>query len=317
MNMEKIEQGFLLMIENIESIAREQNTDFYDAFVEQNAAFLQAKLDKPTDVALSVLTASNQKLSQLHLTKKEWQKLFQFVLLKGAQVAPMQPNHAFTPDSIGALFHFIIETLHPKKDIRVLEMGSGLGNLAEFLLVNTTKNIEYVGFEVDDLLLDLAASMSEIIGSQATFMQVDGVQSQLLAPVDVVISDLPIGFYPDDALAQTFLVGQKQGHTFAHHLMIEQAMKYLKESGFAVFLAPADLLTSVQAETLKNWMVEQAHLAAVITLPEQLFKQAAKSIYVFKKSKSTRATFVYPLENLNDQKDIHALMTAFQAHFDA
>ncbi|WP_374286061.1 class I SAM-dependent methyltransferase [Lactococcus sp.] len=320
MNMEKIEKGFTLINSNIELIETSLQTDFYDAFVEQNATFLGSAELAAVDLEgqeaslLSVLTENNDQLRSLKLTKQEWQKLFQFVLLKGSQVAPLQPNHAFTPDSITSLFHFIIECLHPENSVRILEMGSGTGNMAENLLVNSTKNMDYVGFEVDDLLLDLSASMSEVIGTQATFMQVDAVQSQLMEPVDIVISDLPIGFYPDDQLALNFELAQKEGHSFAHHLMIEEAMKYLKESGFSIFLAPADLLTSSQSGNLKNWLGKTAHLAAVITLPESLFKQDAKAIYILKKT-AGKPTFVYPLEQLNDRQHIQDFMVAFKSHF--
>ncbi|MQW22876.1 MULTISPECIES: class I SAM-dependent methyltransferase [unclassified Lactococcus] len=320
MNMEKIEKGFTLINSNIELIETSLQTDFYDAFVEQNATFLGSaelaavNLDGQEASLLSALTENNDQLRALNLTKQEWQKLFQFVLLKGSQVAPLQHNHAFTPDSITSLFHFIIECLHPENSVRILEMGSGTGNMAENLLVNSTKNMDYVGFEVDDLLLDLSASMSEVIGTQATFMQVDAVQSQLMEPVDIVISDLPIGFYPDDQLAQNFELAQKEGHSFAHHLMIEESMKYLKESGFSIFLAPADLLTSSQSGNLKNWLGKTAHLAAVITLPESLFKHDAKAIYILKKT-AGKPTFVYPLEQLNDRQHIQDFMVAFKAHF--
>lgn len=319
MDMEKIEQAFMLINENIEHIEKTLDTDFYDAFVEQNAAFLgsvnlvNTKSPTSAEDLLAALTKNNDRLRALNLNKKEWQKLFQFVLLKGSQVAPMQPNHSFTPDSIATLFQFMIESLHSDHKLRILEMGSGTGNLGEYLLVNLNREIDYVGFEVDDLLLDLSASISEVIGTEATFMQVDAVQSQLMEAVDVVIADLPIGFYPDIQTAQTFQVGLKEGHTFAHHLMIEEAVKYLKESGFAIFLAPSDLLTSSQAPQLKEWLTHHAHLAAVVTLPEGLFKHDSKAIYLIKKTATdNNPTFVYPIDQFTDRERIQDFMNAFQ-----
>lgn len=44
--------------------------------------------------------------------------------------------------------------------------------------------------------------MAEIMGSYAEFMQIDAVQKRLMEPADVVVSDLPIGFYPDDEVAK-------------------------------------------------------------------------------------------------------------------
>lgn len=310
-NMEKVEQGFALVVANIERLQKELNTDFYDAFVEQNVAFSQGRA---AEADLTELSKNNQQLKALDLTKKEWQKLFQFVLLKGSQVAPLQPNHALTPDSIATIFQFIIETLENKEELNVLELGSGTGNLAEALLVHSMKKINYLGFEVDDLLLDLAASMAEIIGTQATFMQVDGTQVQTIDPVELVISDLPVGFYPDDEHAKEFTVYNPEGKTFAHHLLIEASFKYLQDQGFALFLAPEDLLTSTQAPLLKNWLQKQAYLTAVITLPEKLFKQDAKAIFLFEKTARVKATFVYPLTSLTDPEGLQKFRAAFKKH---
>ena len=307
MDMEKVAQAFELVVANVEALMAQLDTDFYDAFVEQNAAFLDADLLTES----SVITENNEKLRQLNLSKAEWQKMFQFVLLKGSQVAPLQANHAMTPEAIGVLFNFIIEHLNKNPELRLIEFGSGTGNLAETMLINLQKKVNYVGFEVDDLLLDLSASMSEIIGSEAEFMQLDAVQQRVLEPADVIVSDLPIGFYPDDMTARTFEVAAESGHTFAHHLMIEQAFRYLKDGAFAIFLAPEDLLTSSQGPLLKNFISAHGSVMAVITLPKSLFNADAKAIYVLKKGAAAHATFVHPLASLTDRESLAAFMSEF------
>ena len=289
MDMEKVAQGFELVVANIMLLSEKLDTDFYDAFVEQNAAFLD-----DTDQGIVELSVNNDKLRQLNLSNKEWQKLFQFVLLKGSQVAPLQPNHAMTPDAIGLIFNFIIEHLNKNSELRLID-----------------KKVDYVGFEVDDLLLDLSASMSEIMGSQAEFMQIDAVQKRLMEPADVVVSDLPIGFYPDDEVAKNFEVATTDGHTFAHHLLIEQSFNYLKEGSFAIFLAPEDLLTSPQGPLLKEWISKHGSVMAVITLPKSLFNADAKAIYVLKKGPAAHATFAHPLSSLIDRESLEVFMEEF------
>lgn len=323
MDMEKIERAFGWLTENVSALEKALDTDFYDALVEQNAAYLefcqagQTKLaeDLPVEI-LSALTENNSQINQLNLTAQEWQKLFQFVLLKGSQVAPLQPNHAFTPDAIGVLFQFILENLQAQSDaksgLRALEFGSGTGNLAEFLLANSSALTEYVGFEIDDLLLDLAASMSEIIGSKAEFMQVDAVQTRLMEPVDVVLADLPVGFYPDNEVAQHFEVANKSGHTFAHQLMIEQSFRYLKDGAFAIFLAPEDLLTTSQGPLLKNWISTHGSIMAILALPDSLFNTEPKAIYIFKKGPAKHQTFVYPLTSLTNAEVLQEFMSEFK-----
>ncbi|MCL2858616.1 MAG: class I SAM-dependent methyltransferase [Streptococcaceae bacterium] len=305
MDIEKIESAFALYLENIQAIQAKLKTDFYDALIEQNVAYLGA-------IELAEITkTNNDKTRALNLTRQEWQKVFQFVLLQGSRLAPMQANHSLTPDSIGFIFNFIIEHIHKNNDFRILEFGSGTGNLAETLLVYLEKNIDYIGFEVDDLLLDLSASISEIMGTDAQFMQIDALHQQIMEPVDMIISDLPVGFYPDDDLANQFHVHDKSEHTFVHHLMIEQSFKYLNHKGFALFLAPDNLLSSGQSELLNKWIKENAQLLAIITLPSSLFKGAGKSIYLLGKGQNQIPTFVYPLADLTDKSILQNFMIEF------
>lgn len=71
-----------------------------------------------------------------------------------------------------------------------------------------------------------------------TLLHQDGLANLLVDPVDVVISDLPVGYYPDDENAKTFELCREEGHSFAHFLFIEQGMRYTKPGGYLFFLVP-------------------------------------------------------------------------------
>jgi len=197
----------------------------------------------------------------------------------------------------------------------VLEMGSGTGNLAQTLMNNCQRSLDYLGLEIDDLLIDLAASMAEVMKADVNFAQGDAIRPQVLKESDVIISDLPVGYYPDDAIASRYQVASPQGHTYAHHLLIEQSLKYLKPGGVAIFLAPNDLLTSEQSPLLKKWMQDHAQVLAMVNLPENLFRSAnlAKTIFVFRKQEEAVVQpFVYPLTDLQDQEDLMKFRESFQ-----
>lgn len=49
-----------------------------------------------------------------------------------------------------------------------------------------------------------------------------------------------IGFYANDEIAKRYHVASPEGHTYAHHLLMEQSLKYLKKNGIAIFLASTD-----------------------------------------------------------------------------
>ena len=309
MNFEKIEKAYGYLLESTQIIQNDLQTNFYDALVEQNAIYLDGQTE------LTLVKENNQRLKDLNLNKEEWRRSFQYLLMKAAQTEPLQANHQFTPDGIGFLLVFLVDQLASSDQVDVLEMGSGTGNLAQTLMNNCQRSLDYLGLEIDDLLIDLAASMAEVMKADVNFAQGDAVRPQVLKESDVIISDLPVGYYPDDAIASRYQVASPQGHTYAHHLLIEQSLKYLKPGGVAIFLAPNDLLTSEQSPLLKKWMQDHAQVLAMVTLPENLFRSAnlAKTIFVFRKQEEAVVQpFVYPLTDLQDQEDLMKFRESFQ-----
>ena len=309
MNFEKIEKAYGYLLENTQTIQNDLQTNFYDALVEQNAIYLDGQTE------LTLVKENNQRLKDLNLNKEEWRRSFQYLLMKAAQTEPLQANHQFTPDGIGFLLVFLVDQLASSDKVDVLEIGSGTGNLAQTLMNNCQRSLDYLGLEIDDLLIDLAASMAEVMKADVKFAQGDAVRPQVLKESDVIISDLPVGYYPDDAIASRYQVASPQGHTYAHHLLIEQSLKYLKPGGIAIFLAPNDLLTSEQSPLLKKWMQDHAQVLAMVTLPENLFRSAnlAKTIFVLRKQEEVVVQpFVYPLTDLQDQEDVMKFRESFQ-----
>ena len=309
MNFEKIEKAYGYLLENTQTIQNYLQTNFYDALVEQNAIYLDGQTE------LTLVKENNQRLKDLNLNKEEWRRSFQYLLMKAAQTEPLQANHQFTPDGIGFLLVFLVDQLASSDQVDVLEMGSGTGNLAQTLMNNCQRSLDYLGLEIDDLLIDLAASMAEVMKADVNFAQGDAIRPQVLKESDVIISDLPVGYYPDDAIASRYQVASPQGHTYAHHLLIEQSLKYLKPGGVAIFLAPNDLLTSEQSPLLKKWMQDHAQVLAMVNLPENLFRSAnlAKTIFVFRKQEEAVVQpFVYPLTDLQDQEDLMKFRESFQ-----
>ena len=309
MNFEKIEQTYTLLLENVQEIQNDLLTSFYDALIEQNGSYLDG------DIELDSVRQNNEKLKALKLSKEEWRRAYQFLLMKAAQTEPLQANHQFTPDSIGFILTFLIDQLSKKEHIDILEIGSGMGNLAETILNNTQKNVDYLGLELDDLLIDISASIADVMDAKVSFVQGDAVRPQVLKESDVIISDLPVGFYPDDSIAARYEVASTQEHTYAHHLLMEQSLKYLKSDGYAIFLAPNDLLTSSQSDLLKKWLQKHAQIVAMIALPESLFGNAAyaKTIFVLKKQdEQAIQPFVYALSDLQNQADLLTFSEKFQ-----
>ena len=181
MNFEKIEKAYGYLLENTQTIQNDLQTNFYDALVEQNAIYLDGQTE------LTLVKENNQRLKDLNLNKEEWRRSFQYLLMKAAQTEPLQANHQFTPDAIGFIILYLLEGLTKDDQLDVLEIGSGTGNLAETLLNNSQKNLNYMGMEVDDLLIDLSASIADVVNSSAVYIQEDAVRPHILKESDVII----------------------------------------------------------------------------------------------------------------------------------
>ena len=309
MDFEKIEQAYTYLLENVQIIQNDLATNFYDALIEQNGIYLDGQTN------LEQVKKNNQALKRLALRKEEWLRTYQFLLMKASQTEPLQANHQFTPDAIGHLMIFIIEQLWPTEALSLLELGSGMGILGASFLMSMNKKVDYLGIEIDDLLIDLAASMAEVMDLKMGFVQGDAVRPQVLKESDFIVSDLPVGYYPDDQIASRYQVAAKNEHTYAHHLLMEQSLKYLKMGGYAIFLAPTDLLTSSQSDLLKSWLTDQAQLVAIVALPEDLFAQGAQSKTIFvvqKKVIEGFEPFVYPLASLRDPEILLEFKENFQ-----
>ncbi len=307
MNMEKIEKAFGIVLSHVHALESHLATHFYEALIEQNASYTGNN-------AFPDLALDQEALRDLHLTKQEWQKVYQFALIKGAKEMHLQVNHQLTPDAIGYIVNFMIETLYTAPELSILELGSGTGNLAETILTGIQdKTIAYTGFEVDDLMIDLAASIADVMQTNAKFLQIDAVRPQVIDPVDLLVSDLPIGYYPDDAIASRSILASQVEHTYAHHLLMAQGVKYLKSDAYAIFIAPSNLLSSDQSDLLKSWLKDYARVAAVITLPEDIFTaNNQKAIFILQKCAQGKAPFVFPLVSLTDPLVVKAFMEQFR-----
>jgi len=109
---------------------------------------------------------------------------------------------------------------------------------------------------------------------------------QLLVPAsDLIVADLPIGYYPIDENAKNFATSAKDGHSFVHHLLLEQAVNQLKPGGIGVFLVPSQLFQTEEAKSLLKWLPGHAYLQGLLNLPSEIFANAnaQKAILILQK----------------------------------
>lgn len=267
-----------LSITYLEALAVTAENIFYDEINEQDLSEITIKrLNK----------IYNDNNLEIDLQDQEnVRKAFQLAILNGMK-DHAQPNHQMTPDGVGLFVNYLVDKLlHDKNSFTILDLAVGTGNLLTTILNGQRdKEITAYGVEIDDLLLKLAFANANLQKHPIQFFNQDSLEPLFIDPVDITVTDLPVGYYPKDERAKQFAVHAKSGHTFAHHLFIEQAGHYVKEGGYLIFIIPNNLFETDQAEQLHEYIKENHIIQGLIQLPLSLFKDKsmAKSIFILQK----------------------------------
>lgn len=212
-------------------------------------------------------------------------KLIQLALIKGMKGSTQQ-QHVITPDTVAIFIgYFIQKLLSSQASFRLFDPVSGSGNLLTAVMNQVTAKAEGYGSEIDPTLIQLAVESANLQRLPIEFFHQDSLAPLLLEPVDVVVGDLPVGYYPNDVQAANFELNAENGHAYAHHLLIEQGLTYTKKGGYLLFVIPNFLFTSDQSERLHKFLHRNVHILSLLQLPLSMFssEQQAKSILVLQK----------------------------------
>ncbi|MBA1394955.1 class I SAM-dependent methyltransferase, partial [Lactobacillus sp. XV13L] len=131
--------------------------------------------------------------------------------------------------------------------------------------------------------------LSQAVNEKIDLYHQDAVADWIISDYDLVLADLPVGYYPMDDNTLDFQTRAQKGHSYAHHLIIEQAMKNVRPGGIGIFIVPAQIFQTNQAKTLAHWLVSSVYLQAVLSLPQTLFasEAATKSLIVLQRHGQT------------------------------
>lgn len=319
-----MEKVFGLMNQSIQILAHSLEVSFLDAYIENVENIVDnyrvRVLDGvPNAEKVLELESIYGQLKTIELSVDEKRKLTQLLLLKVSKNDELPMNYQLTPDSIGFLFAYLIGQLYPQEEmLNILDMASGTGNLLLTViehLILEKKDVRGFGVDSDDTLLSVSAVNCEWMNAPVQLFHQDGIKNLLLEPVDVAIGDLPVGYYPNDENAQKYKTAFPEGHSYAYHLLLEQAMNYVKPNGYGLFLVPINILESQQSIFLKNWLKEDVYLQGIVQLPSELFKneQSRKSILLLQNKgvSSKQASKVF-LVNMGSFKKVEQLNRFFQ-----
>lgn len=273
----------------LESLTTTLEILFYDDIVDNSM----------DDIVKQTLTKSLQQIDLDIYAIHHIRKAVQLAILKGMK-GTTQQHHLMTPEAIALLIGYLVGKLtHKQTKLRIFDPVSGTANLLTAVMrhLQKDKQVEAYANEIDPTLLKLSLQYANLQKMEIEFFHQDSLRPFLLDPVDIVIADLPVGYYPDDERAQHFQLEAEEGHSYSHHLLMEQSMNYTKSGGYLLFLIPNFLFTSDQSDQLQAYLQEHAHIVGLLELPKTVFKDDshAKSIFILQKKGEHTSACKQPL----------------------
>ncbi|AST92851.1 class I SAM-dependent methyltransferase [Sutcliffiella cohnii] len=288
MSLTKLEETFTIFDTTSSILQEELSCTYLEALAEtaENLFHQDVLQDELSELTKKRLLKEYDKINLQSLTKEEVRKGFQLAILKGMKEGA-QVNHQMTPDAISLFIGFLVSKFNESNaSISILDPAVGTGNLLTAVLNQLSdKKLTTYGIDVDDLLIKLAYQNSNLQQHPIEFYTQDSLQNLYIEPVDTVISDIPYGFYPDDVNASNFELKRNEGHSYAHHLYIEQSIKYTKPGGYLFFLVPNAMFEGEESKNLHVYLKDHVYIQGLLQLPFNLFKSPkhAKSIFILQK----------------------------------
>lgn len=233
----------------------------------------------PDAATVDKLKAVYQKIDLSGLSAETARQIMQLSFIKVMRLDHIQAIHQMTPDTMGMLAAFLIERLtKPQSNLVMLDPAVGTANLLTTVMNHLSADqqvtVHGYGVDNDDDLLAFASASAELQKLPVDLYHQDAVQGMAVPEADIVVSDLPVGYYPLDDKTQNYKTRAKHGHSYAHHLLIEQSVNYLRPGGFGVFLVPSSMFNTKETPAFVKWLQSVAHMQGLIGLPKEMFADA-------------------------------------------
>ncbi|MDF2700175.1 MAG: hypothetical protein K0Q49_1731 [Haloplasmataceae bacterium] len=237
------------------------------------------------DDGIKLINDQLAKIDEEKFNKEEVRHAYQLAMLKGFKHIDANISE-ITPDTIGILISYFTNYLFNKTDqISVLDATVGTANLLTTVINNST-NIQFAniyGVDVNYGYMNLGLKLAQLLNYNIEFINQNALKPFLVAPVDLIICDLPIGdevnYLPEE------LITVKNNMSYEPYLLIEGLMKYSKEGGYLIYLIPNDFFTHENNQIIKDIILQVTFIQAIIQLPQSLFGNASihKSILILRK----------------------------------
>lgn len=219
--------------------------------------------------------------------KETIRKVYQFLLLKALKELN-NPSYDITPEVITMYISHLIECIYGDKKVSITDLASGSGSLLINIAALVKGEKEITSVDVDSNYVRLQQNIFNLLETNVEIINQDALKPLNIKKQDIVISDVPFGYYADEDNSLNYKLCSTDGYSLNALLFIEQAANYLDENGVGILVIPKKVLEL--EDNFKKYIEEDINLNAVITLPDEMFKNASqqKAIILITKKGQTR-----------------------------
>ena len=219
--------------------------------------------------------------------KETIRKVYQFLLLKALKELN-NPSYDITPEVITMYISHLIECIYGDKKVSITDLASGSGSLLINIAALVKGEKEITSVDVDSNYVRLQQNIFNLLETNVEIINQDALKPLNIKKQDIVISDVPFGYYADEDNSLNYKLCSTDGYSLNALLFIEQAANYLDENGVGILVIPKKIL--VLEDNFKKYLEEDINLNAVITLPDEMFKNVSqqKAIILITKKGQTR-----------------------------
>ena len=208
-----------------------------------------------------------------NFSKEDIKKAYQFLLLKALKELN-NPSYDITPEVITMYVSHILECLYNNEKIFVADFASGSGNFLINLSALSKEEYELTSVDVDNNYARLQQNIFNLLETNVEIINQDALKPLNIKKQDVIISDVPFGYYADEDNSLNYKLCSAEGYSLNALLFIEQTANYLNDNGVGVLVVPKKVLEL--EDNFKKFLEEEINLNAVITLPDEMFKNASQ-----------------------------------------
>lgn len=247
-------------------------------------------------------------------TLQERRKAFQFAYLSLLKEEVIQPNHQMTPDSIGFILSYLVNLFNKnKKELNIVDIASGTGHLSATINEqNQDKTLMHHLIEVDPVLQRVSIHLANFLEIPFDVYPQDAIMPLPLEEADVIVGDLPVGYYPLDERSKEMKLGFDEGHSYSHYLLLEQAVTATRPGGYVFLIVPTNIFEGEEVKQLQKYIATETEMQAFLNFPNSLFKteQSRKSLLILqKKDPGNTKSIEVLLANIPDFKAQSQLQT--------